>query len=757
MRTLIITRGLPGSGKSTFIKKAHLEQYAISSDALIPMLSSPVYGADGQWGIDKEILQKSWAIVNQMLEIRMKRGEFTIVDGTHVKGSDLTKYRKLADKYRYKLFLLDFTSVDVETCKIRNQQRTGINRVPESVIESMNAELIKEPTNKIKKGFTVIDVVDSKYMMCEGKKYYNLMDCCSNTIDISEYDKVHIIGDIHGCYSALTNWLSSQGGYKENELYVFLGDYFDKGIENVEMFNFITNFSKNPNVICIEGNHEKHLWKWANNEACGRCRFTEVTAKEFEAAGISKKEARKFYRSLWQMGNFEFHHNRLICTHGGCAEIPNLKTSTKFLIYGTGTYQESHLADDTFEANSQNISCGKNKFYSFHGHRNVTGEPIRVNEHAFNLEGQIELGGCLRTVTISYNEELDCLNFKTMETPNDVFEIQSELIDVIPNNVENVVTIMRACEKYIKERKFKDISSFNFSRNTFNKAIWNNLTIKARGLFINTKTNEIVLRSYDKFFRINETEETQMDNLKKNLVFPLTVYKKENGFLGLLGWDKEKDDFIFATKGSLEGPYVNYFKTLFFKQFEQTPDQLENLKNYFRYCDKNKTFVFEVIDIENDPHIIKYDKSKIVLLDVIFNEISFKQENYSRLKDYRDRFGFEIKQKCQQFNTWEEFSNWYLSESGNYNNHIEGYVLQDSNNFHFKVKTQYYNFWKQCRNIAESVQRYGAYNGISSLKWNNDYLDNTVVDFHNFLKEKKHKNQLEGVDIITLREEFLDN
>lgn len=77
MRTLIITRGLPGSGKSTFIKKAHLEQYAISSDALIPMLSSPVYGADGQWGIDKEILQKSWAIVNQMLEIRMKRGEFT--------------------------------------------------------------------------------------------------------------------------------------------------------------------------------------------------------------------------------------------------------------------------------------------------------------------------------------------------------------------------------------------------------------------------------------------------------------------------------------------------------------------------------------------------------------------------------------------------------------------------------------------------------------------------------------------------------
>ena len=31
--------------------------------------------------------------------------------------------------------------------------------------------------------------------------------------------------------------------------------------------------------------------------------------------------------------------------------------------------------------------------------------------------------------------------------------------------------------------------------------------------------------------------------------------------------------------------------------------------------------VFEVIDIEHDPHIVSYDHSEIVLLDIIYNNI----------------------------------------------------------------------------------------------------------------------------------------
>ena len=62
----------------------------------------------------------------------------------------------------------------------------------------------------------------------------------------------------------------------------------------------------------------------------------------------------------------------------------------------------------------------------------------------------------------------------------------------------------------IKERKLADgISSFNFTSKTFKKKNWNDRTVKARGLFINTNNDEIVARSYDKFFAIGERPETQ--------------------------------------------------------------------------------------------------------------------------------------------------------------------------------------------------------------------------------------------------------
>ena len=83
------------------------------------------------------------------------------------------------------------------------------------------------------------------------------------------------------------------------------------------------------------------------------------------------------------------------------------------------------------------------------------------------------------------------------------------------------------------EKRFGDVSSFNFSREAFYKKHWDEISTKARGLFINTKTNKIVARSYDKFFAVDERNETRISNLQNTLKFPMTAYLKENGFLGM--------------------------------------------------------------------------------------------------------------------------------------------------------------------------------------------------------------------------------
>jgi hypothetical protein len=55
----------------------------------------------------------------------------------------------------------------------------------------------------------------------------------------------------------------------------------------------------------------------------------------------------------------------------------------------------------------------------------------------------------------------------------------------------------------------------------------------------------------------------------------------------------------------------------------------ENIKNYLKEEGRNKTLVFEIVDQENDAHIIPYKIPKSTyLLDVIENNI----EHFSKLE-----------------------------------------------------------------------------------------------------------------------------
>ena len=73
--------------------------------------------------------------------------------------------------------------------------------------------------------------------------------------------------------------------------------------------------------------------------------------------------------------------------------------------------------------------------------------------------------------------------------------------------------------KYIKEREFKHISSFNFTKQAFFDKHWNEIVCKARGLFINTRDMKILARSYDKFFNYQECATTTKEYLKEPFQF----------------------------------------------------------------------------------------------------------------------------------------------------------------------------------------------------------------------------------------------
>ena len=743
MRTLILMRGAPGVGKSTFIKEHNLEQYTLSADDIRTKIQSPVLNPDGSIGISQKNDKETWKLLFIILEKRMEKGEFTVIDATNSKTSEMSRYKEMADKYRYRIYIIDMTDIPIEECKRRNANRTPeYKRVPETAIDKMYARFAAQ---KVPSGIKVVKPNEFDTIL------YRPMD-------LSQYKKVHVIGDIHSSNTVLQEYLG--GELKEDECYVFVGDYTDRGIEPVETLKFLLNIYNKPNVILLEGNHEQYLRNYASNIDDYNRNFKETTLpylnKAIGSGEIKKSNLQQLCRKFGQICYFTYGDKEVLVSHGGVSGMKEnlIYVSTEQLIRGVGEYGDYLKCAKAFEANTDENT------YQINGHRNIEGCAVHATDRCFNLEGQVEFGGHLRVVTLDEN------GFETYETRNDVFRAKEDkLIEVeLPKEVmtnEDIVNGLRN-SRYAKEKKMGDISSFNFTRDAFYKKEWNEQTTKARGLFVDTRTNEIVARGYEKWFRVNEVEETKTMNLKDTLKFPVTAYVKENGFLGLIAYNKDTDDLMFATKSVVdfaaqEGDLVNVFKDLYLTLADAK--QKQNLLDYLRQ--NNKTVVCECIHQQKDPHIIEYESNRIYLLDIIENTFDGKKQPYDKLQTAANLFGLMCKEKAFTFDKWEDFYSWYIEvtdEEYKYNGrYIEGFVVEDSKGFMFKLKLAYYNLWKMLRGVTNSVLKKGyidkasvLYNATSNYYygWIREHREDYIY------KDENGKFRLNDVNIIALRKQF---
>ena len=745
MRTLIFLRGVSGSGKSTFIKEHNwLEPFVLSSDLLRKMLTSYDIDINGNNYTSQNMNDEVWKTFYHILETRLNEGELTVIDATNIKREDINKFKKLAEKYRYRIYCIDFSDIPLETLKERNASRPAEIRVSDAVIEKQY-NLIKKET--IPSGITVINHADINWMDPIFKKQ----------LDFNEYENIHVIGDVHGCYDALTEYLfnvsdtdlgiigqeMAEYDINPNDLYIFCGDYLDRGPQNVETLKLMMSLSKRKNVICLEGNHEIHLFRWAQGLETFSPEFNNVTMAELEAAGISKKDVRRFCYHLTQMIKFEFAGKHFIITHGGVPTWVDERVSTRQIIGGVGGYKNCDTVDNSFCRNMDKMEYDA---YSVHGHRNVHNVPIRFNDRCFNLEGKVEYGGCLRGIKITKEEVIP------IEIKNEYFrDFDSALVDT-SLNTKDVASVVAALKntRFVNEKKFGNISSFNFNHDAFNEAVWSNVTVTARGLFINTMTNKVVIRGFSKFFNYDERELTKPSALKKHLNFPVKAYLKYNGFLGLLGYDEETDKLVFASKSMIGKEYANFFEEIFKKQVSE--DNQNKIKNYLK--ENNLCMNFEVIGPEFDPHVINYNSNSLVLLDIATREIDYKHLPYYEVVKMANEFELEVKRECFTFDTWEQIEN-FIGNVGDINyqyngEYIEGFVLEDANGFMFKLKSGYYLLWKKLRNIACAVFKYGDYNNKRNISLPIE------KSFYDWVKRYYIDNPNEEKNILELRKMFLE-
>lgn len=741
MRTLVLTRGAPGCGKSTWIKSTFGENVKpISADEIRLMVQNPIQTANDSYVISQDNDKFVWDIIFKILEQRMELGEFTVIDATNSKTSEMTRYKALAEKYRYRIFVVDFTNICIDEVKRRNANRfPEYKRVPEIVIDNQYARF---ETQTVPSGITVIKPNEYSKLFLE-------------VFDMSHYEKVFVIGDIHGCYTILKKFMNDH--YSEKNMFIFTGDYLDRGIENVETLKYLMEIVNYDNVLLLEGNHERWIRLWANNEDCKRSKeFYYKTRIDLENAGIDKKAVRRFIRKIGQFAWFKFDNRLVFACHGGINHFDRY-LSTNQLIKGVGKYEHCETVAKNWNDYYNNSELDVIQVF---GHRNINNTPVKINNSVYCVEGKVEFGGCLRAVEINHNE------IKTHEYKNNIFKevngLNKQLLSKDYANVDvcEIVQLMRS-SKYIKEKAFGNISSFNFSREAFSKGIYDNMSIRARGLYIDTIANKVVARAYNKFFNLNERNETKIENLKSSLKFPVKAYLKENGFLGLISvYD---DEFFFASKTSIESDHAKiYMKNLFDKQFVVGSDNRARIKNFLK--ENNVTMIVEVIDIENDPHIIEYKESKLVLLDIVHNCIgTFSKMSYKDINRFGQSIGIEVKKLYKTIQTFEELlelidkCNDINASFDDIEGAIEGFVFEDYSGFMFKLKTEYYKRWKSLRNLAVEVQNKGYSKHTSKL------IYPQMNRFYGFLKAKfkglsteGRKTLLNANDIISLRREFLN-
>jgi predicted kinase len=145
MSTLIITRGLPASGKTTharrWVNADPRTRIRLNRDELRRMLHADTGQTTN--GLQENLITK---IQQDTARQALRAGVDVIVDDTNLRGRTAADWATLASVVGADFEVVDFTHVDVAEAVRRNYARPWEEQVPDGVIERMNEKFLNGRT-----------------------------------------------------------------------------------------------------------------------------------------------------------------------------------------------------------------------------------------------------------------------------------------------------------------------------------------------------------------------------------------------------------------------------------------------------------------------------------------------------------------------------------------------------------------------------------------------------------------------------------
>lgn len=133
-------------------------------------------------------------------------------------------------------------------------------------------------------------------------------------------------------------------------------------------------------------------------------------------------------------------------------------------------------------------------------------------------------------------------------------------------------------EKLVSVQKHPkaDLFIYNYSPRVQYERLWNEITLKTRGLILDSEMN-IIARPFGKFFNLEEHSESDLPKLS------FDVFDKMDGSLGILYW--LNDVPYIATRGSFNSDQAIHGTEILYSKY----------KNTFNKLERDKTYLFEII------------------------------------------------------------------------------------------------------------------------------------------------------------------
>lgn len=690
MRKLYILQGMPGSGKSSFIKNNKLESYTINLDQIRSMYETPTYVLDETNQLKRFISQTNHHQVIKtfydMMFNRFKNQETTIIDATNLKERDLKEIINFSNHfmYTYKIVRIG-ENISFEELLYRNKKR-GIYNIPKDKFLKMY-ETYRQALNQTSNVITANEMLD---------------DLRVDAIDITEkYEDFQVIGDVHSSASTLKELLKN---FSNKRLYIFCGDYFDRGIEHYETLLFLEKLMSHKNVIFIAGNHDVHLYNYilysTREQLYDYQDKISITGKDFKSDTInafyknhvSLEQIKNFFLKLKDVFYFKFHGQNFLVSHAGLTNQQvdmrdrfNLQDSD-FFIRGVGNY--SYDIDKEYQA-----IWGENNYpIQFHGHRNAFLHDVfrRTNSllpdsflPMYNLEQKVERGGKIGSVLVRFDQKI-IVNDVSVKTLTYNTKIPTFDNNSIPGDMQNKL----AQSSYIKRENLdNNCNAFHLINvDAISSKEYNRLSINS-DLVIMDESEHVILKSPAHIFEMNSskmTQEKEIVNYFSHKIDDLYFIKELNGYDLYISYQKNLNNLLIKSNDKnkndliIDG-FINYLNT---NQYS-----LKDLKSFIKKEKNNHTYVFKVIFNLSDSKKVDVYLSEIINNNKLINDNEINTKYINKFLSYFNKIKYN--KPIDITSTYSSISD--AIEKMQNEKVYHNYVIFSKNSYKVRIKNKFYS------------------------------------------------------------------